>query len=124
MGLRRLAIIVLRQFLEGVVNILRDQAPFFDPAFLAAVGAHAKEAPLLLQYFDPVAIVDRPDLVVHGRDAIAQAGFGRGDVHVLVLGQRALLAGGCQRQQRQRHTAEKNSVVMRTARFHRQHRTL
>ena len=62
-GLHRRLGIVLRQFLESVVDILRHQAALFDPAFLAAVGSHPQEAPLLLQHFDAIAVMHRPTLL-------------------------------------------------------------
>ena len=66
----------LRQLLKAIVNILRHQAALLDPAFLAAVGAHPQEAPLLLQHLHAIAVMHRAHLVVHGGHAIAQAGLG------------------------------------------------
>ena len=109
--------VVLRQLLETVVDILRNQAALLDPAFLAAVGADADEAPLLLQHFDAIAVVHRAHLVVHGGHAIAQAGLSRGNVHVVVMRHALPLAGRTESKQQQ-HDRQQSSVGMGTRRFH------
>ena len=80
-------------FWKRVVNLLRHQAAFLDPALLSGVGAHAQKTPLLLQHFYAVAVVHSSDLVVHGGDAVAQAGLRRRHIHILVLNKCGTFAG-------------------------------
>ncbi len=84
-GLHRNAGVVLGKLLKAVINILRNQAALFDPAFLSFIGTHPQETPLLLQHLDAIAVLNRADFVVHGGNAIAQAGLRRRDVHVFVM---------------------------------------
>ena len=95
-GLHLLAGIVAGQLLEGIVNILRNQAALLDPAFLSGVGAHPQETPLLLQNFYAIAAMHRADLVVHSGHSVAQAGLLCRDVHVFVLGECSAFAGADQ----------------------------
>ena len=123
-GLHLLAGIVAGKLLEGIVNVLGNQAAFLDPALLSAVGTHLQKTPLLLQDFHAIAAVHCADLVVHGGHSIAQARLLRRDVHVLVLGECSALAGAAQDEQNQRKGEQRIPNVTRGGRFHRQHRPL
>ena len=119
-----LAGVVLGELLKAVEDLLRDQAALLDPALDAAVGAHSDETLLPLEHFHPVAVVDGPDLTVHGGDPVTEAGFRCRDVHVLMLGDSGALAGGRSREQQKGRTRHNCSEKIRAGRVHRYHISL
>ena len=112
---------LLRQLLKTVEHVLRHQAPLFDPAFDAIIGAHTDEAFCPLQHLHAIAAMNRADLVVHGGNAVPQAGLWRRNVHVLMLGNSSALACRRQRQERKHRESCKYAEKIGTGRMNQHH---
>src|SRR2546422_5678647 len=71
-GLHRRILLLLRQFLTTVINVLIDQIALLHPAFCPARGAHSRKAPVAIQYLHPFSISYHTRFVIDRRNLIAQ----------------------------------------------------
>ncbi len=107
-----LAAAVGHQLLEAVKDVLRDQAALFNPSLGTLIGADTNETPDAFEDLDAVAVVHGGDFVVHGGNAIAEAGLDGRHVHVLVLSDNlAALAGGGDEQQECRQDRQNSEGI-------------
>src|SRR5262249_41762302 len=99
--LHGIVLLLLRQLLEAVVDLLACEVTLFDPAFGAGGASHLHESLLAIQDFDPVSILDRSDFAVHGGYTITQECLWSRNVHDFPLVHAGATASGCEEQHRE-----------------------
>src|SRR5438876_472579 len=95
-SLHGVGLMLLREFLEGVVIRLRDQVTLLDPAFDAVVGPYFYEAAIMIEYLNAVTGFHDASLGVDGGNPVAEKGLRSGDVSEFLI----FAAGSTTRQKR------------------------